>query len=94
MDEYAVSDDSGIAKFEDVLIGTNYTLEEIDTGIQYVVPETQKTAIEWNKVTNKSVHNVLKSSGLLLRSRILKLERHKAGLPLPEPPMGFIKEIL
>ena len=30
----------------------------------------------------------------LLRSRILKLERHKAGLPLPEPPMGFIKEIL
>lgn len=55
VDEYAVSDDSGIAKFEDVLIGTNYTLEEIDTGIQYVVPETQKTAIEWNKVTNKSV---------------------------------------
>src|SRR5699024_2658620 len=43
VDEYAVTDASGIAVFEDVLISgsTPYTLEEVDTDIKYVVPEKQ-----------------------------------------------------
>ena len=60
VDEYAVTDSSGKAYFRDVLIGTGYTLEEIDTAIRYVVPENQTAAIEWNKVTNKSFTNILK----------------------------------
>lgn len=60
VDEYAVTDKNGVAKFKDVLIGTGYTLEEIDTPTRYVVPEKQTAAIEWNKVTNKSFDNVLK----------------------------------
>ena len=31
VNEYAVTDKNGIAKFKDVLIGTGYTLEEVDT---------------------------------------------------------------
>ena len=46
--------------FEDVLIGTGYTLEEVDTAIRYVVPENQSAAVEWNAVTNKSFTNILK----------------------------------
>lgn len=60
VDEYAVTDSSGKAYFRDVLIGTDYTLEEIDTAIRYVVPDNQTAAVEWNKVTNKSFVNILK----------------------------------
>lgn len=60
VDEYAVVGRDGKAYFKDVLIGTNYVLEEVDVGIQYVVPEKQTADIEWNKVTEKTVYNILK----------------------------------
>ena len=60
VDEYAVTDSAGKAVFSDVLIGTGYTLEEVDTAIRYVVPEQQPAAVEWNTVTNKSFTNILK----------------------------------
>lgn len=62
VDEYAVTDKNGLAKFENVLISGNtpYVLEEVDTAVRYVVPESQTAPIEWKKVTNRSFHNVLK----------------------------------
>ena len=60
VDEYAVTDSTGKAVFSDVLIGTGYTLEEVDTAIRYVVPANQTAAVEWNTVTNKSFTNILK----------------------------------
>lgn len=60
VDEYAVTDSTGVAKFENVLIGSGYTLEEVDTAVRYVVPDGQSAAIEWNKVTGKSFSNILK----------------------------------
>ena len=60
VDEYAVTDSTGKAVFSDVLIGTGYTLEEVDTAIRYVVPANQSAAVEWNAVTNKSFTNILK----------------------------------
>lgn len=62
VDEYAVTDKNGVAKFENVLISGNtpYVLEEVDTAIRYVVPESQTAPIEWNKVTSRSFTNILK----------------------------------
>ena len=60
VDEYAVVGKDGKAYFRDVLIGSGYVLEEVDTAIRYVVPDKQTAAIEWNKVTNKSFENILK----------------------------------
>ena len=62
VDEYAVTDKNGLAKFENVLISGSkpYTLEEVDTAIRYVVPASQTAPIEWKKVTNRSFHNILK----------------------------------
>ena len=62
VDEYAVTDKNGLAKFENVLISgdTPYVLEEVDTAIRYVVPESQTAPIEWNKVTKRSFTNILK----------------------------------
>lgn len=62
VDEYAVTDKTGAATFENVLISgsTPYTLEEVDTAIRYVVPASQTAAIQWNQVTGKTFQNILK----------------------------------
>ncbi len=60
VDEFAVTNSKGVATFKDVLIGSGYTLEEVDTAIRYVVPASQSAAVEWNSVTNKSFSNILK----------------------------------
>ena len=62
VDEYAVTDADGVARFENVLISGNtpYVLEEVDTAVRYVVPSSQTAPIEWNKVTERSFTNILK----------------------------------
>ena len=62
VDEYAVTDADGVARFENVLISGNtpYTVEEVDTAVRYVVPASQTAPIEWNKVTSRSFTNILK----------------------------------
>ena len=62
VDEYAVTDRNGHARFENVLISGNtpYVLEEVDTADRYIIPATQTAPVEWKKVTNRSFHNVLK----------------------------------
>lgn len=60
VDEYAVTDKTGKARFENVLIGSGYVLEEVDTPNRYVIPEPQSASVNWNEVTQKSVHNILK----------------------------------
>jgi uncharacterized surface anchored protein len=60
VDEYAVTDKTGVANFDNVLIGSGYTLEEVDTPVRYVIPDTQTAAINWNEVTNQTVNNLLK----------------------------------
>ena len=60
VDEYAVTDSTGVARFENILIGSGYTLEEVGTAERYVVPGSQSVSIRWNEVTNRSFENVLK----------------------------------
>lgn len=75
VDEYAVTGSNGKATFKDILIGSNYTLEEVDTNIRYVVQPGQKATIEWNKVTNKSVNNILKK----FRVKVVKSDIEKGA---------------
>ena len=62
VDEYAVTDASGVARFDNVLIsgGTPYTIEEVDTAIRYVIPDAQNVSIQWDQVAGRSFHNALK----------------------------------
>lgn len=66
VDEYAVTNASGVATFSGVLIGSGYTLEEIDTPVRYVIPDAQTVAINWNAVTQQSVSNILKKFNVTL----------------------------
>ena len=60
VDEYATTDSNGVATFSNILIGSNYTIQEVNTPIKYVIPENQTGDIEWNSVTNKYFTNKLK----------------------------------
>ena len=86
VNEYAVTDKNGIAKFKDVLIGTGYVLEEIDTPLRYVVPDKQTAAIEWNKVTEKAFDNDLKKFNVT----VTKSDR-RTGLPQGDASLAGAK---
>ena len=60
VDEYAVTNADGIAVFENILMSSNLTLEEVDTPNRYVLPTKQTAVVEWNKVTENAFHNILK----------------------------------
>ena len=71
VNEYAVVDSTGKAYFRDVLIGSGYVLEEVDTAVRYVIPDALTVNIEWNKVTETSVDNILKK----WRAEVMKVDR-------------------
>ena len=60
VDEYALTDSTGVAKFRNVLIGGPYTIEEVDTAVRYVIPDPQSVSIQWNRVAERSFANILK----------------------------------
>ena len=78
VDEYAVTDSTGVATFSNILISgdTPYTLEEVETADRYVVPAAQNVTVNWNEVTNATVHNVLKK----FRVTVTKTDR-ETGTP-------------
>lgn len=86
VNEFAVTDENGVATFKDVLIGTGYVLEEIDTPLRYVVPDKQTAAIEWNKVTEKSFDNDLKKFNVT----VTKSDR-RTGLPQGDASLAGAK---
>ena len=86
VNEFAVTDENGVATFKDVLIGTGYILEEIDTPLRYVVPDKQTAAIEWNKVTEKSFDNDLKKFNVT----VTKSDR-RTGLPQGDASLAGAK---
>ncbi|MDO4846918.1 MAG: SpaA isopeptide-forming pilin-related protein [Clostridiaceae bacterium] len=86
VNEFAVTDENGIATFKDVLIGTGYVLEEIDTPLRYVVPDKQTAAVEWNKVTEKSFDNDLKKFNVT----VTKSDR-RTGLPQGDASLAGAK---
>ncbi len=86
VNEFAVTDENGIATFKDVLIGTGYTLEEVDTPTRYVVPYKQTAAVEWNKVTEKSFDNDLKKFNVT----VTKSDR-RTGLPQGDASLAGAK---
>ena len=67
-----------LPRFSDILISgdTPYTLEEVETADRYVVPAAQNVTVNWNEVTNATVHNVLKK----FRVTVTKTDR-ETGIP-------------
>ena len=66
VEEYATTNAEGVAFFEDIPVGDNYVLEEVETAERYVVPAKQNVKVEWEYVTEASFNNVLKKFNLVL----------------------------
>ncbi len=67
IDLYAATDSNGIAMFENVLIGTDYMLEEVDVAEKYIIPEPQKVVVNWKETTEKVFYNELKRGSLEIK---------------------------
>lgn len=93
VDEFAVTDNSGVANFKNILVSgsSNYTLEEVDTAVRYVVPKSQTAAIEWNKVTNKSFENVLKKFKLTVTKKDAEKTSAQSDATLAGATYGIYK---
>ena len=93
VDEYATTDSKGVAGFKNILVSgsTNYTLEEVDTAIRYVVPKSQTAAIEWNKVTNKSFENTLKKLKLTVTKKDVEKKSPQGDASLAGATYGIYK---
>ena len=91
VDEYARTDSNGIAHFEDILIGTGYTIEEVNTPIRYVIPDRQTADIAWDELTEVEFENILKK----WRADVYKLDAELAGesgggaVPVEMMPMAL-----
>ena len=75
VEEYAITNAEGVAIFEDIPLGDNYVLEEVETAERYVVPAKQNVKVEWEYVTEASFNNVLKKFNLVLT----KTDAEKGG---------------
>lgn len=75
VEEYAITNAEGVALFEDIPVGDNYVLEEVDTAERYVVPAKQNVKVEWEYVTEATFNNMLKKFNLVLT----KTDAEKGG---------------
>ena len=91
VNEFAVTGKDGKAHFDDVLIGTGYTIEEIDTAVRYVVPANQTAAVEWNSVTNKSFSNVLKKFNVTITKSDIENGNSQGDASLAGAKYGIYK---
>ena len=68
VDEYAVTDENGIAVFENILISdlVGYVIEEVETADRYLVPEAQIVYIEYELTSEVEFYNELKHGNITL----------------------------
>ncbi len=86
VDEYAKTDETGIAVFENIPIGSNYTLAEVAAPERYIAPVPVPTKIAWNEVTKQTVEN------RLVRGSIRGIKVGEADKPLPGAVFGLFAE--
>lgn len=86
VDVYAETDETGLAVFEDIPIGSNYTLEEVGTPERYIVPVPVSIKIVWNEVTKQTIEN------RLVHGSIRGIKVGKAGKPLSGAVFGLFAE--
>lgn len=86
VDEYAKTDETGLAVFEDIPIGSNYTLAEVAVPERYVEVAPQNVRIAWNEVTRQTVEN------RLVRGSIRGIKVDESEKPLSGAVFGLFAE--
>lgn len=86
VDVYVETDETGIAVFENIPIGSNYTMEEVDVPERYIVPVPVSIKIAWNEVTKPTVEN------RLVRGSIRGIKVDESEKLLPGAVFGLFAE--
>lgn len=86
VDVYAETDETGLAVFDRIPIGSNYTLEEVGTPERYIVPVPVSIKIAWDEVTKQTVEN------RLVRGSIRGSKVSEAETLLPGAVFGLFAE--
>lgn len=86
VDEYAKTDETGLAVFEDIPVGSNYTLSEVAALERYIVPVPVCIKIAWYEVTKQTVEN------RLVRGSIRGIKVDESEKPLPGAVFGLFAE--
>ena len=86
VDVYTETDETGIAVFESIPIGSNYTLAEVAVPERYVEVAPQNVRIAWNEVTKQTIEN------RLVRGSIRGIKVDEADKPLPGAVFGLFAE--
>ena len=92
VEEYATTNADGVALFEDIPVGNNYVLEEVETAERYVVPAKQNVKVEWEYVTEASFNNVLKKFNLVLTKTDAEKGGAQGGATLEGAVYGIYKD--
>lgn len=93
VNEYAVTNSRGVARFENIPISgaRQYTIEEVDTAVRYVVPSMQQASIQWNKITERSFANVLKKFIVTVTKTDVEANQAQGGATLANAKYGVYK---
>ena len=86
VDVYAETDETGLAVFENIPVGSNYTLTEAGASEGYVEVTPQNVRIAWNEVTKQTVEN------RLVHGSIRGIKVGEADKPLPGAVIGLFAE--
>lgn len=86
VDVYAETDETGLVVFEDIPVGSNYTLTEAGAPKGYVEVTPQNVRIAWNEVTRQTVEN------RLVRGSIRGIKVGEADKPLSGAVFGLFAE--
>lgn len=94
VDEYAVTDENGVATFKNVLIAgsAGYTLEEVETAVRYVIPDDQNVKVNWKEVTNTSVQNILKKFNVTVNKVDAEMTASQGDATLAGAVYGLYKD--
>lgn len=68
VDEYAITDENGVARFENILISDldGYVIEEVETADRYLVPAEQTVNVEYTLTSEVEFYNELKRGNITL----------------------------
>ena len=86
VDACTETDETGLAVFENIPIGSDYTLEEVGAPERYIVPVPVCIKIAWNGVTQQTIEN------RLVRGSIRGIKVDETEKPLPGAVFGLFAE--
>lgn len=68
VDEYAITDENGVARFENILISDldGYVIEEVETADRYLIPAEQTVNVEYTLTSEVEFYNELKRGNITL----------------------------